>query len=191
MKKVLIVIGIVVVLGIGWAVSKYNTMVTLKINVETMWQKVETQYQRRLDLIPNAVAITKGAAGFEQSTLVQVTESRSAWAKAQSGGDRGEQINALQGFDSAFSRLLVSVEAYPQLTATQEFSNLSTNLEGTENRIRVSRDNYNESVQEYNKFIARIPNNMLARIFGFTAEEFFQANEGAENAPQIEFNFAQ
>jgi LemA protein len=184
MKKILAVIVGIAVLLVLWVWSGYNGLVTSKGQVEGQWAQVETQYQRRADLVPNLVSTVKGAANFEQETLTAVTNARTQWLNA---GTRGEQINAAQGFDSALSRLLVSVEAYPELQATQAFRDLMTQLEGTENRIAVARKDFNEAVQTYNVKVRRFPTNVLAGMFGFDAEAFFDAAPGSENAPSVNF----
>lgn len=181
-----IVIGIVVIIGI-WMVSSYNSFVTAKGNVDKQWAQVETQYQRRVDLVPNLVSTVKGAANFEQSTFTQVTEARSAWAQAKTVGDRGQEIAAAGNFDSALSRLLVTVEAYPQLQATQAFRDLMTQLEGTENRIATARKDYNDAVFAYNVDVQRFPGKLAASIFGFGPEKSFEAQEGADQAPAVDF----
>lgn len=179
-----ILLGIAVLLG-GWLWTGYNGLVTGKANVEAQWAQVETQYQRRFDLVPNLVSTVKGAADFEQSTLESVTAARSAWAQA---GSREGQIAAAGNLDSALSRLLVTVEAYPQLQATQAFRDLMTQLEGTENRIAVARKDYNQAVQMYNVKVRMFPGNILAGMFGFSDEELFSSTPGAEDAPSVNFD---
>lgn len=181
-----IVLGIAVLI-ILWAIASYNGFVTAKGNVDRQWAQVETQYQRRVDLVPNLVSTVKGAANFEQETFRQVTEARSAWAQAKTIGDRSGQITAANSFDSALSRLLVTVEAYPQLQATQAFRDLMTQLEGTENRISVARKDYNDAVFAYNVKVQRFPGLLAATIFGFSPEASFEAQEGADVAPPVNF----
>jgi len=175
----------VVVLLVLWVFSGYNTLVTQRQNVDTAWSNVETVYQRRFDLIPNLVNTVKGAAGFEQDTLIAVTEARTQW---QNAGSRGEQVAAAGEFDSALSRLLVTVEAYPQLQATQAFRDLMTQLEGTENRISTERRDYNMVVRDYNLAVKRFPGVILAAMFGYDAEPGFEASEGSEIAPPVNFD---
>lgn len=190
MQKILspfvIIVGAVVLLGL-WAVVSYNGFVTAKGGVENAWAQVETQYQRRVDLVPNLVSTVKGAADFEQETFTEVTAARSAWADAKTAGTREQQIAATQNFDSALSRLLVTVEAYPQLQATQAFRDLMTQLEGTENRIATARRDYNDAVVAYNVKTRRFPGLLLAGIFGFGPEETFEAAEGSDKAPVVNF----
>ncbi len=177
-------IAVVVLLAL-WVFSGYNTLVTERQNVDTAWSNVETVYQRRFDLIPNLVSTVRGAADFEQETFTAVTEARTQW---QNAGSRGEQVAAAGEFDSALSRLLVTVEAYPQLQATQAFRDLMTQLEGTENRISTERRDYNEAVRGYNLTVKRFPSNILAGMFGYDAEPGFEATEGSEVAPSVNFD---
>ena len=155
--------------------------------MDRQWAQVETQYQRRIDLVPNLVSTVKGAANFEQSTFKAVTEARSSWAQAKTIGDRGQEIQAAQTFDSSLSRLLVTVEAYPQLQATQAFRDLMTQLEGTENRISVARKDYNDAVFSYNVGVRSFPGVLSAKIFGFVSEKSFEAAPGADAAPAVDF----
>lgn len=181
-----IVIGCIALLLL-WIIAGYNGLISSKGAVDNSWAQVETQYQRRMDLVPNLVSTVKGAANFEQETFRAVTEARSGFAQAKSIGDRSGEIQAASGFDSALSRLLVTVEAYPQLQATQAFRDLMTQLEGTENRVAVSRKDFNDSVFAYNVRVSRFPNLLLANLFGFTLEKSFDAAEGAEKAPAVDF----
>lgn len=178
-----IVLGIVVI-ALIWVWTSYNSFITAKETVDATWAQVETQYQRRFDLVPNLVSTVKGAAAFEQDTFTAVTEARTQW---QSAGSRGEQIAAASGFDSALSRLLVTVENYPELQATQAYRDLMTQLEGTENRIAVARKDFNDEVRSYNVLVKRVPKKFIADMFGFTPEEFFEPDEGSENAPTVSF----
>ncbi len=182
----IIALGVGVV-AIGWLVMSYNGLVSAKGNADNQWAQVETQYQRRFDLIPNLVSTVKGAANFEQETFRAVTEARSAWAQAKTVGDRGQEIQAAGTFDGALSRLLVTVEAYPQLQATQAFRDLMTQLEGTENRIAVARKDYNDAVLGYNLQVRRFPGNVAAMIFGFAPEKPFDAAPGSDTAPAVDF----
>ncbi len=189
MKKLspwMIVLAVAVVVGL-WLVTSYNGLVSARAGVQNAWAQVETQYQRRVDLVPNLVSTVKGAANFEQETFTQVTEARSAWAQAKTVGDRGQVIAAANGFDSALSRLLVTVEAYPQLQATQAFRDLMTQLEGTENRVAVARKDYNDSVAAYNIRVLQFPGRLAAALFGFDAEKSFEAAPGSEKAPEVDF----
>ncbi|MFH1444754.1 MAG: LemA family protein [Candidatus Peregrinibacteria bacterium] len=183
-KPWLIALLVVLIVVIGWAWAGYNGFIGQEENVKNAWAQVETTYQRRIDLIPNLVNTVKGAADFEQSTLLAVTEARTQWLNA---GSRGEQVAAAQGMESALARLLVTVEAYPELKATEAYRDLMTQLEGTENRITVARRDYNNAVQQYNVAIRRFPAMLLARIFGFAQETPFEAIEGADVAPTVDF----
>jgi LemA protein len=178
---------------ISWGTKVYNGMVAMQETVTSQWGNVETVYQRRSDLIPNFVNTVKGAANFEQTTLTQVIEAR---AKATSvtidptkmTAENMQQFQQAQGqLSSALSRLMVVVEQYPELKATQNFRDLQVELEGTENRISVERRKFNEVAQVYNIYIRRFPQNFLAGMFGFQAKPYFEASEGADKAPEVKF----
>lgn len=171
----------------------YNTMVTLDEQVQSQWAQVQNVYQRRADLVPNLVNTVKGAANFEQETLTKVIEAR---AKATSVSIDPTKLSpeSIQKFQSAqgelsqsLSRLLVSVERYPELKANQNFLELQSQLEGSENRITVERQKFNEVTQEYNAKIRTFPNNLTANIFGFEKKGYFQAEAGTEKAPKVQF----
>ncbi len=183
-KSWMIIVGLLVLIAL-WAGSVYNGLVTAKASVDNSWANVETQYQRRFDLVPNLVSTVQGAANFEQETFTEVTAARSQW---QSAGNPDEKMEAAQGFEGALSRLLVTVEAYPQLQATQAFKDLMVQLEGTENRIATARRDYNQEVMTYNVHVRTFPRNIAAGLFGFTAEEPFESANGAETAPTVDFN---
>jgi LemA protein len=171
----------------------YNSMVKLDENVKTKWNQVETQYQRRSDLIPNLVSTVKGAAKFEEGTLTAVVEARAKASQIKVDADdlspeKIEKFQAAQGqIGQALSRLMVLTENYPELKATQQFSDLSVQLEGTENRIAVARKDFNDAVQEYNTKVRSFPNNLTAGMFGFKQRVGFKADEGAQNAPKVQF----
>lgn len=188
MKKKWIIIGIVVLVFFIFGsscVGKYNTIVTLDENVETAWSQVENVLQRRADLIPNLVNTVKGYAAHEKEVLTQVTEAR---AKVGGATTRQEKITANNQLTAALSRLLLVVERYPDLKASQNFLSLQDELAGTENRIAVERRRYNEAVRAYNTFVRRFPNNLIASIFGYSKEDvYFKAEEGAKEAPKVEF----
>lgn len=194
MKKIVFaVIGVVILLIVFGSCNGYNKLVTLDENVKTAWNQVETQYQRRADLIPNLVSTVKGAAKFEQGTLTAVIEARASASKITIDPDKLnaeniEKYQAAQGqITQALGKLMVLTENYPELKATQQFSDLSAQLEGTENRITVARKDFNESVQAYNIKVRSFPNNLTAGIFGFTQKAGFKADAGAQNAPKVEF----
>ncbi|KYK25478.1 hypothetical protein AYK26_06090 [Euryarchaeota archaeon SM23-78] len=182
-----IVVAAIVVIIILWVIGAYNGLVNADVNVDNAWAQVETQYQRRADLIPNLVATVQGAADFEQETLIAVTEARSRWQQATTGGSIEERVVAANQMESALARLLVTVEAYPAITATQNFRDFQVQLEGTENRISVERKRYNDAVGIINKKVRFFPTNIIASMFGFGKRTFFEAVEGAEEAPSVEF----
>ena len=170
-----------------WFAGSYNSLVRLDSTVEEKWAQVENQYQRRADLVPNLVATVKGYATHEEELFTEVTKLRSQWGAAAASGDREGQIQAARGMDSAISRLLLVAENYPQLRASENFLALQSQLEGTENRIAVERMRYNEVVREYNIKIRRVPTVFIANMFGFTKKEFFEADEGTQQVPEVAF----
>lgn len=196
-KKTLIIIGVIVVLFFlvySSIKNTYNTIVNQNEEVKIAWSQVENQYQRRSDLIPNLVKTVKGYADFEQETLTAVVEAR---AKATSTTINADNLNeqslaqfqqAQDGLSSALSRLMVVVEKYPDLKANQSFLQLQAQLEGTENRIAVERRNFNTVVGTYNKNIRTFPTNLYAGFFGFEEEPYFEAVEGSEKAPEVNFD---
>ena len=196
MKKnglVTILVVAIIALVALWMVRGYNRMVTEQENVEQAWGQVETQYQRRMDLIPNLVATTKGMADREQATLTAVIEAR---AKATQvtidptniSPDQLQAFEQAQGtLSSALSRLLLTIEKYPDIKFDKHFMNLQTQLEGTENRIAVARQTFNECAQTYNTLIRKFPNNLVASMFGFERKPYFESQSGAETAPKVEF----
>lgn len=193
MKKSTIIIIAVVVLAIVWGITGYNGLVGMDEGVQTKWADVETQYQRRADLIPNLVNTVKGYAAHESETLQAVVEAR---AKATSmnidpSNMSAEQIanfqKAQDGVSSALGRLLVTVEKYPDLKANENFRELQAQLEGTENRISVARRDYNEAARKYNTSLRSFPKNILAGMFGFEKKAYFEALEGSEQAPTVQF----
>ena len=175
--------------------GSYNRLVTLEQNVNKKWADVQSVYQRRADLIPNLVNTVQGAANFEKSTLTEVTNARASVgqvkldpSKAPTDAAQLEQFQQAQGqLSTALSRLLVVSENYPQLRATEAFQNLQAQLEGTENRISVERNNFNGAVQDYNTALQRFPTNMLNKMFGFKERPFFSAQAGSEKAPTVNF----
>ena len=170
----------------------YNHLVELEEGVDTAWSQVENVYQRRADLIPNLVETVKGAAAFEQDTFTAVAEARSKVNEINIEGipdaAQMQQFQAAQdGLSSALSRLLVTVERYPELNATQAFRDLQAQLEGTENRISVERKRFNEAVQSYNTARRQVPTNLYAMAFGFDDKTYFAATPGSEEPPKVEF----
>lgn len=198
MKKWLIpviIIGVIVLIVYWMFAGVYNTAVQKEENAKTAWSQVENAYQRRNDLIPNLVSTVRGAADFERGTLTDVIEAR---ARATSINVDADNLNetqleqfqqAQQQVSSSLSRLLVTVERYPELRATQNFQQLQSQLEGTENRINVERNRYNEAVNDYNIYIRQFPNNMVAGMYGFDQMPRYTADPGAETAPDVEFDF--
>ena len=186
-------LGLIVLGIIMWGTKAYNNMISLQEGVTSQWGNVETQYQRRADLIPNFVNTVKGAAAFEQETLTRVIEARAKATQVtldptNMTAENMQQFQAAQGeLSSALSRLMVVVEKYPELKATQNFRDLQIALEGTENRISTERRKFNETAQSFNIFIKRFPQNIIAGMFGFTARPYFESMEGAGKAPEVKF----
>ncbi len=177
-----LVIGIIIIGGI--LVGQYNGLTQAKLAVETQWSQVETQYQRRFELIPNLVNTVKGYAAQEQQVFKDIADARTKYAGATSSNDKVEAVNQME---SALGRLMVIVENYPQLKSDQLFIGLMAELSGTENRISVERRNYNLIVQDYNLKIRQFPSNLFAGIFGFKEAALFKSTEGAETAPVVDF----
>ena len=194
----LVVIALFIVLIIAlFFGGTYNRLVRLQQSVDQQWAQVQNVYQRRADLIPNLVNTVAGAANFEKSTLVEVTNARASVGrvqldpnKAPSDAAQLQEFQAAQGqLSNALSRLLVVVERYPELRANQNFQSLQAQLEGTENRISVERGNFNTVVQNYNVAVRSVPTNLVAGMFGFSPRPFFTATPGAERPPPVQFNF--
>ena len=194
LKTILIIVGIVLVLG-AMLVSPYNKMVQKDEGCSKAWADVENAYQRRMDLIPNLVKTVQGAADYEKGTLTEVIEARAKATSVQVDPSNltEESIAKFQAaqdqLSSALSRLMVVVERYPELKANQNFLELQAQLEGTENRIAVERGKFNDKVNDYNSYIRRFPNNIIAGMFNFDKKGYFKATEGADKAPDVEFNF--
>ena len=190
MKKSFWIIWLIVVLVLRVG-GKYNGLVTLEEQVEQSWAQVENQYQRRTDLIPNLVNTVKWFAEQEESVLVGVVEARAKATQTQVNLENPASLEAFQSaqgdLSSALSRLLVTVESYPELKSDQTFLNLQTQLEGTENRIAVERMKYNETATTYNTRIRQFPANIAAMVFGFDRKALFEAQEGSEVAPTVDF----
>ena len=195
MSRGVIGCGVLVVIGlalVGTGVGSYNRLVELEESVDGAWSQVENVYQRRADLIPNLVATVKGAADFEQETLTKVVEARAkvgqvSFDEAPSAEQLAQLEAAQSTLSSAQSRLLVVVERYPELKATDAFRDLQAQLEGTENRISVERKRFNDTTLAYNKTRRRFPTVLLANIMGFDDKPYFEAKPGAEEPPQVEF----
>ena len=188
----LIFIGVLLLLGFSMC-GTYNTVIEKNEGVKSAWSQVENQYQRRSDLIPNLVKTVKGYAEFEKETLQSVVEARANATKVNFNAEELTPENiqrfeqAQSALSGALSRLLVTVERYPDLKANESFLNLQSQLEGTENRISVERKRFNESVENYNKYIRKFPTNFYAGVFGFSPKGYFQAAAGAEKAPEVQF----
>jgi LemA protein len=195
-KTLLIILGVIVVLILA-AIGSYNGLIGSSQAVDASWAQVQNVYQRRADLIPNLVQTVQGAANFEKSTIVQVTEARASVGKVnvnqnQAPTDPAQlaQFQQAQGqLGSALSRLLVVAENYPDLKATANFRDLQAQLEGTENRITVERGRFNTAVQSYNTKIRIFPTVLFAGILNFQPKPYFQATAGAETAPSVKFDF--
>lgn len=196
MKRSLIVLLVVlgvVLIGYMWFKGIYNNMVSMQESTVGQWANVETSYQRRADLIPNLVSTVKGYADFEQETLTQVIEARSKATSIQVDANdiNPQQLQRFQQaqdqLSGALSRLLVTVERYPDLKANQNFLALQSQLEGTENRISVERRRFNEVVREYNTYVRKFPQVLIANMTGFDQKGYFEASEGSEVAPSVEF----
>jgi LemA protein len=189
----LIVILAVIVLFGGCACNGYNSLVRLDEDTKSKWGNVQSEYQRRSDLIPNLVNTVKGSANFEQTTLTNVIQARANATQVKIDAndlspEKIAQFQAAQGqVSSALSRLLAVVENYPDLKSTQNFRDLQAQLEGTENRIKVSRNDFNTSVQDYNSTARRFPNSIFAGMFGFHTKGYFQSEPGSEKAPDVKF----
>src|SRR3954467_4417003 len=199
MKK-LVIVGVIVLgilLLIVMAGGSYNRLVRLSQGVNGSWAQVQNQYQRRLDLIPNLVSTVSGAANFEKSTLTEITSARASVGQVKIDQNQAptdpaklQEFERAQGqLSSALSRLLVSVERYPELKANANFRDLQAQLEGTENRIAVERQNFNNAVREYNTAVRQFPGSLVAGFGHFTPKPYFQAPAGSENPPKGDFNF--
>ena len=192
-KKIWIGLG-VIALVIFWGIGSRNSMATSDQEVKASWANVESAYQRRSDLIPNLVKTVQGVANFEKSTLTEVIQARASAtqmkldAKDLSPENMQKYQAAQSSLGGALSRLMVVAENYPQLRATENFSELQAQLEGTENRIKEERDRFNSSVKNYNSLIVTFPNSLIASFSGFAEKGFFQAEAGAEKAPEVNFD---
>lgn len=190
----LAIVAIVAVIAIFWGVSQYNSLVKDQEAVNSAWSQVENVYQRRMDLIPNLVATVKGVANFEKETYIAVAEARSKAGQITISKEILNDPETFRKFEqsqaqlsSALSRLLAVAENYPQLKANQNFLELQSQLEGTENRIAVERRRFNEVAQNYNTRVRTVPTSLIARVFGFQQRPYFQAAPEAQTAPKVEF----
>ncbi len=183
MKKILIVIILLIAILALYGWSSYNSLVTMNEAATAQWQQVETQYQRRFDLIPNLVESVKGAMNQEQEVFSAIAEARTRYAGAQGVSEKAVAAGQVE---TALGRLLAVIENYPTLRSTDTVRDLMTQLEGAENRISVERTRFNDSVRAYNTSIKRFPRNVFASMFGFDQIEYFEAQTGAKNAPKVE-----
>ena len=194
MKKILWFVLIAIVGLGGYSLTKYNDLMRAEEDINSVWGNVESAYQRRADLIPNLVNAVKGQANFEKETLTAVMDARSKATAVTINPDTATEDEmakfqaAQQDVNSSLSRLLVTVEKYPELKAHEGFLNLQAQLEGTENRINTERNNFNAAVKEYNKQVREMPTKIAAMIMGFKAKPQFKAEAGAEKAPVVNFN---
>ena len=194
MKKILWIVLIAVVGLGGYSLTKYNDLMRAEEDINSVWGNVESAYQRRADLIPNLVNAVKGQANFEKETLTAVMDARSKATAVTINPNTATEEEmakfqaAQQDVNSSLSRLLVTVEKYPELKAHEGFLNLQAQLEGTENRINTERNNFNAAVKEYNKQVREMPTKIAAIIMGFKAKPQFKAESGAEKAPVVNFN---
>jgi LemA protein len=180
--KVVALVVLVAFFVVLWFVGTYNSLVGLEQTVAAKWAQVETQYQRRYDLLPNLVNSAERYMGYESEVLLEVTRLRSQWAAAPTVAEKSD---ASAGLESALSRLIVAVEAYPNLKADETFLNLMDELAGTENRVAVERGRYNDAVRGYNTKIKTFPTNIVANMYGFTEKSYFESAEGAEESPRV------
>lgn len=182
-KGLIIIIAIVVILGI-YSVSTYNSLVGLYVTADTEWKQVETQYQRRFDLIPNLVESVKGSMKQEQTIFTAIADARTKYSGAKTPDEKAAAAGQVE---SALSRLLVISENYPNLKSSDTVQALMSQLEGTENRINVQRMRYNDVVKSYNLKVMRFPSSIIASMFGFQNREYFEAEKGSEKAPEVKF----
>ncbi|PID99202.1 LemA family protein [Candidatus Saccharibacteria bacterium] len=182
--KIAAVVGVLLLMVIGWVVGGYNGMVTQRNKADQAAAQLDSAYQRRFDLVPNLVESVKGAQIQEQKVFGELAKARTKYAGASTAEDR---LQSAGQYESALGRLLVVVENYPQLESNKTVQNLMIQLEGTENRVKVERDNYSAAVTQYNTTIQKFPKNMLAGIFGFDKKVLYEAETGAEVAPKVNF----
>lgn len=195
-SKLLIGIAVVIVILLGWVIKTRNAFVVLDEQVNNVWAQVETDYQRRLDLIPNLMKTVKASAEWEKGAYVEITEARSQAMSLKLEGEdlTQENIDKFQKLQEAAKQQMdkmisVQVEAYPELKSTEAFKDFMTQYEGTENRISVSRKNFNDEVAKYNKRVRVFPASIVANICGFSTKGYFKSDEGASQAPTVDFGF--
>jgi len=191
-KKTGIIAGIIIVCIALFIWLNYNSLVSKEENVKKMWSEVQSTYQRRLDLVPNLVNVVKGVSGFEQETLVKITEARSAALSGlTSDATDAENVQAQNRLQdtlaAAANRIIIQIERYPELKGTEAYAGLQAQLEGTERRIKVARKDFNEAINSYNRKVRSFPSNLIAGLFGFGKKEGFAADEGADQAVERKF----
>ena len=192
-KSAVLILGIIVLVVVLWGVKAYNNMVSQEEGVSTAWANVESQYQRRADLIPNLVNTVKGYAAHESETLQAVVNARTKATSINIDAENmtAEQLKEYQKAQSevggALGRLIAVAESYPDLKANQNFLELQAQLEGTENRIAVERKNFNEAAKKFNTYIRKFPQSLLSGVFGFDKKPYFEAEEGSQKAPTVQF----
>ncbi len=182
MKKTFIIIGVIVVLIALYSFATYNSLITLGVSADAQWKQVETTYQSRFDLIPNLVSSVKGIMKQEQAVFTAIADARTKYSGATTPDDKAKAATQVEG---ALGRLLVITENYPQLKSSETVQTLMSQLEGTENRIRVERMRFNEMIGKYNLKIKRVPSSIIAKMFGFSLREYFNADAAASKAPQV------
>ncbi len=184
MKKSTIIVWTIVVLVLVYSGVTYNSLVTADTAADAQWAQVETQYQRRFDLIPNLVNSVKGVMAQEQTVFGAIADARTRYSGAKT---TNEKVAAASDVESAFSRLLVIMENYPQLKSSENVLALQSQIEGTENRVSVERSRFNDSIRSYNLLVSRFPSALVARLFGYSPKVYFQSVEQASEAPKVEF----
>lgn len=184
MKKSTIIVIAAIVLVLGWVVVSYNGLITASESADSQWAQVEAQYQRRVDLIPNLVNSVKGAMKQETAVFNALADARTHYGSATSVDDKAQAASEVE---SAYARLLVVMENYPQLKSVDTVQTLMSQIEGTENRVSVERGRYNDAVRAYNVATERFPSSLVARLFGFGAKTYFQSAAGSETAPSVSF----
>ena len=184
MKKILIGIIAIVVIIILYILTTYNSLVTLNISADTQWKQVEVDYQRRFDLIPNLVESVKGIMAQEKEVFSAIADARTRYSGATTANEKALAVGQVE---SALGRLLVITENYPQLKSSETVQTLLSQLEGTENRISVARIRFNDSIKDYNLKVMKIPSSIVASIFGFDERTYFEAVEGSQVAPKVQF----
>lgn len=184
MKKIIIIVVVVLAILAIYAVGTYNSLVTLNVGADTQWKQVETQYQRRFDLIPNLVESVKGIMKQEQEVFSAIADARTRYSGATNANEKAVAAGQVE---SALGRLLVITENYPQLKSSETVQSLMSQLEGTENRVSVERSRFNKDIEAYNLKVKRFPSSVVASIFGFSDRAYFEAVKGAEKAPEVKF----